>query len=113
MARGNPKNLINNADLTPEERIANTRKAGKASVEARRRRKTMKEALLAILDVPDEAGTTLRESIVLAVVKRAKLGDITAFTTIRDTIGEKPADKQEVDSTVRVVMDKSTEDFSG
>lgn len=113
MARGNPKNLISNAELTPEERVKSARKAGQASGIARRKKKTMKEALLAILDVPDEEGTTLRESIVMAVVKRAKAGDITAFTTIRDTIGEKPADKQEIDSTVRVVMDKNMEEFSG
>ena len=113
MARGNPNNLISNAELTPEERVKSARKAGKASGEARRNRKTMKEALLAILDTPGEDGMTLRESIVAAIVKRAKTGDITAFTTIRDTIGEKPADKQEIDSTVRVVMDKDTEDFSG
>lgn len=113
MARGNPKNLISNSELTPKERENKARKAGQASVEARRKKKTMKEALLAILDVPDEEGVTLRESIVMSVVKRAKAGDITAFTTIRDTIGEKPADKQEIDSTVRVVMDKNMEDFSG
>ena len=113
MARGNPKNLISNAELTPEERVKSARKAGQASGIARRKKKTMKEALLAILDVPDEEGTTLREYIVMSVVKRAKAGDITAFTTIRDTIGEKPADKQEIDSTVRVVMDKNMEDFSG
>ena len=113
MPRGNPQNLISNSELTPKERENKARKAGKTSGIARRKKKTMKEALLAILDVPDEEGTTLRESIVLAVAKRAKAGDITAFTTIRDTIGEKPADKQEIDSTVRVVMDKNVEDFSG
>lgn len=43
MAKGNPKNLIKNADLTPEQRKENASKAGKASVEVRRRRKTMRE----------------------------------------------------------------------
>lgn len=113
MPRGNVDNLISNADLTPEERKRNARRAGKASGEARRQKKTMREALLAILDEPDSDGITLRESIVAALAKKAKTGDITAFTAIRDTIGEKPTEKQEVDSTVRVVMDKKSEDFSG
>lgn len=43
MAKGNPKNLIKNADLTPAQRKENASKAGKASVEVRRRRKTMRE----------------------------------------------------------------------
>lgn len=43
MARGNKNNLIDNAKLTPEERSASARRAGKASAEAKRKRRTMRE----------------------------------------------------------------------
>lgn len=39
---------------------------------------------------------TYQEQIVLALVKRAQKGDTKAFEVIRDTIGEKPVEKQEV-----------------
>ena len=53
------------------------------------------------------------EAITLAMIKKASTGDVSAFLAIRDTIGEKPTEKQEVDSTVTVVMDKKTEEYSG
>ena len=51
---------------------------------------TLKEELIALLEVNDN-----NNKISLAVLQKALNGDIQAFTTIRDTIGEKP--KEEVD----------------
>ena len=88
---------------TTEELREITRRAGKASGESRRRRKTLKEELLAILSDGD-----VQERISLALVKEAtegnNAGSVTkAYEVIRDTIGEKPVDKvmiSEVDASV-------------
>jgi hypothetical protein len=84
----NESNLIPNYERTPEERKEIARKGGIASGESRRRRKTLKEELLALLEINDN-----NNKISLAVLQKALNGDIQAFTTIRDTIGEKPKDE--------------------
>lgn len=89
----NEQNLIPGAHkLTVEEQS----KAGKASVEARRKRKALKEELLLLLSKGD-----IQERISLALIDEAlhgnKAGSVTkAFEVIRDTIGEKPIEKLEV-----------------
>lgn len=88
----NEQNLIKNEDLTPEQRRKNASKAGKASAEARRKRKTLREELLALL----EQGDT-QNKMSLAMIEKALKGDTKAFEVIRDTIGEKPKDKLEVE----------------
>jgi hypothetical protein len=67
-----------------------TRKAGIASGEARRARKTLKETLLMML----EEGDT-QNNITLALLDKALKGDTKAYEVIRDTVGEKPTDKIE------------------
>lgn len=52
MPRGNPKNLVPNEARTPKERQENARKAGKASGEARRRKRDMREAANQLLNIP-------------------------------------------------------------
>ena len=64
------------------------RKGGLASVESRRKRKTLKEELLLMLS----DGET-QQSVTLALIEKAMSGDTKAFEVIRDTIGEKPIDK--------------------
>lgn len=67
-------------------------KGGKASAEARKKRKTLKEELLLLLETEN-----YNERISLAMIKQALNGNTKAFNTIRDTIGEKPKDKLEID----------------
>ena len=67
-------------------------KGGKASAEARKKRKTLKEELLLLLETEN-----YNERISLAMIKQALNGNIKAFNTIRDTIGEKPKNKLEID----------------
>lgn len=100
----NEQNLIKPDDLTPEQRRENASKAGKASVEAKRRRKTLKEELLLLLSDGD-----VQERLSLALIDEAmngnKAGSVTkAFEVIRDTIGEKPVDKVE-NKNVDIVID--------
>lgn len=84
----NEENLVSLADRTTEEVREIARKGGIASGEARRRKKTLKEELIALLETNDN-----NNKISVAILNRALNGDIQAFTTIRDTIGEKPVDK--------------------
>lgn len=80
---------------TAEEARERGRLGGIKSGEARRRRKTFREEMLAILDADDGRYNT---NICTALIKKAEKGDLVAFTTIRDTIGEKPVDKFETNS---------------
>lgn len=76
---------------------------GIASGESKRRKKTLKEELIMLLESDNN-----NNKISTALLKKALDGDIQAFTTIRDTIGEKPTDKieQELISTIRVDIDE-------
>ena len=47
----NEQNLIVNSDLTPEERVEKARKAGLASAEARRKKKSMKETMKMLMEM--------------------------------------------------------------
>ena len=84
----NAENLVSLADRTTEEQRAIASAGGKASGEARRKRKTLKEELLLMLS----EGET-QQSVTLALIEKAMSGDTKAFEVIRDTIGEKPVDK--------------------
>lgn len=84
----NNENLVSLADRTTSEKRAIASAGGKASGEARRKRKTLKEELLLLLS----EGET-QQSVTLALIEKAMSGDTKAFEVIRDTIGEKPVDK--------------------
>lgn len=86
----NESNLIPLNERTKEEQREIARKGGIASGEARRRKKTLKEELIDLLESNDN-----NNRISVALLKKALDGDIQAFTTIRDTIGEKQAEKLE------------------
>lgn len=103
----NEDNLIPNSERSPEELREMGRKGGIASGEARRRKKTLKEELIALLETNDN-----NNKISLAILQKALNGDIQAFTTIRDTIGEKPVDKVEADinSDVNINIELSDEE---
>lgn len=102
-----PRSPINGAELPEgrpfeqgEEQRERARRAGKRSGEVRRARKTLREELLDLLNVTskDSEGKehTQQEHISAALIKEAKGGNVRAFETIRDTIGEKQQEKVEV-----------------
>ncbi len=76
------------------------RKGGVRSGEARRARKTLREELLGLLQVvmKDSNGVehSQQEAISVALIRKAREGDVRAFAEIRDTIGEKSAEKVEL-----------------
>ena len=98
MPRGDPQNLVPVNTRSKEEQRKLRSKAGKKSGEVRRKRKQLREELLALLS----AGNT-QKNISLALIDQALNGNVKAFETIRDTIGEKPVEKvvmSEVDPNV-------------
>lgn len=84
----NDENLVSLADRTKEERQKIGRKGGLKRAENIRKRKSLKDELIALLELNDN-----NNKISLALLTKALNGDIQAFTTIRDTIGEKPRDE--------------------
>lgn len=104
----NTKNLVRNEDRTPEQRRINASKAGKASGEKRKERKSLRESLLMLLKEPvtDKDGKELwkssQEAIVAGVIRRAIAGDVRAAEFIRDTIGEKPESKMDLKAQLKM-----------
>ncbi len=90
----NEQNLIKNEDLTPKQRRENASKAGKASAKKRAARKTLKDELLLLL-----ATGNMQEKISTAMLEEALSGNVKAFIAIRDTIGEKPKEKVEIEKS--------------
>lgn len=102
----NEQNLKPFNELTENEQRAIASAGGKASGEARRKRKTLKEELLLMLS----EGET-QQSVTLALIEKAMSGDTKAFEVIRDTIGEKPVDKVQATQTVVDMSAFSTEEI--
>lgn len=103
MPRGTPENLVQNRDVSPEQRRAWAEKAWKASAESRKRRKTSAEIMRALLSYrlsPEEADDRLRAlgldtyggAIALAQIQRALTGDTESARFCRDTAGDKPTE---------------------
>lgn len=96
----NEENLIPTNKLTETERRNLARKAGQASGKARKERKTMREMLNYLLsqDISDSKGNKKKtiEAVLVGQIRQAIKGNTKAATFIRDTIGEKPIDKQEI-----------------
>lgn len=87
----NMQNLTSFDKMEPKRRKEIQAMGVKASADKRKKRKLLKEELLALL----EKGDT-QEKISLALIERALKGETKAFEVIRDTIGEKPKEVQEV-----------------
>lgn len=99
MPRGNPNNLVQNKEQTPEERRKNAKKAGIASGQSRREKKFIQESLQKLLNgkyyIGDEESKKQLggyDALAQAMILKAISGDVQAFKEIRDTIGEKPKD---------------------
>ena len=102
--------MANEQNLKPvsskKEARERGRKGGLASVEARRKRKSLKEELLLMLE--DEE---LQQSVAIALIKQAQNGNVKAFGMLRDTIGEAPVEKVQTTQTVVDLSAFSTEEI--
>lgn len=115
MGVGRVENLVKNSDKTPEERVAQARKAGIASGVAKRKKKTLQELAQMIMAIPatdpklvaqmDAAGIpkefqTAGAEMVMAVQnKTIQKGNHDALKVIRDTAGEVPIQRVAVATT--------------
>ena len=107
----NAKNLKPQNKRTKSEQRKIAQKGGIASGKKRRELKAFKDLLEAGLsqEIKTESGKsyTRAEYITLKLIKTAENGNIKAFEVIRDTIGQKPADKVESKTEISVGKDLS------
>lgn len=111
MGKGRKENLINPKDRTSDDLREMTRKGGIASGEARRRKKTMREALEMMMykcELNEQMKQKLRAEgvgedemnhqmvITRSLIAKAESGDVQAYNAICAMIGEKPAEKMEM-----------------
>lgn len=107
------ENLIPFNERTEEEQREIARQGGVASGKARRAKRELRECLELLLDKEYTAsgGTKISgaDRISARLFRNALDGDNTAFVIIRDTVGQKPADRVEVgtiDPQARAEMDE-------
>lgn len=119
MPKGRKENLLKAEDLTSEQLRERASKAGKASVEARRRKKTMREALEFLMykaELSEALKQRMRDegisdedmnhqmAITRSLIAKAEAGDVQAYNAICAMIGEKPTEKVEMSGgTVQTV----------
>jgi hypothetical protein len=94
--KGNPQNLTPLNKRTKKEQRKVQSQGGKASAKKRRERKEFKEDLKTALTVVMENDKTVQEIGIEALLDKFMKGDLKAFEIVRDSVGEKPTDKQEV-----------------
>ena len=113
MGRGNKDNLIKQSERSPQEAREMGRKGGIKSGEARRRKKTMREALELLMyktELPEQTKQMLKAEgvneddfnhqmvITRSLIAKAESGDVQAYNAICAMICEKPAEKMELAS---------------
>ncbi len=73
-------------------------RGGKQRAENIRRRKTIKEELIALLEIEQQNGKTIQENWITALAKNLLKGDVKTSIFVRDTIGEKPKELLELET---------------
>ena len=117
--------MANNQNLIPIEHLSNEEakkrghNGGKKSGEARRKKKTIKDTINLLLEMPvfndkmkkqmlelgyTDEDLTNQTALILAIYKKALSGDVNAFNTIADRSGE--VIKQKIETTeVPIIKD--------
>jgi len=113
-SRPGQENLIPFDKLTQNEQRKIAKKGGKASGEARRKKRNLREKFEIAMSIPlldgsvvtiddvdsfanaKNANMTLEDRMIMQITRRAANGDIRAYELIRDQIGQKPADKNDI-----------------
>lgn len=111
MQKGRKENLIDVRERSKDEARKISRKGGIKSGEARRRKKTMREALEMLMyktELNEQTKQMLKAEgvseedfnhqmvITRSLIAKAESGDVQAYNAICAMIGEKPADKMEL-----------------
>lgn len=118
MANHNVKPPCTFSKMSPEKRREYAKIGNQKALEVRRRKKAFKETLEVLLSLAVKKGkqvdvedvkyfaelkgknVTVDQAMMIVLINKALNGDLNAITTIRDTVGEKPADKVNVDAKV-------------
>ena len=113
--------------MTPEERKEAGRKGGIASVESRRNKKALKERLEILLDMPINKGKevdieaiknfaalkgkniTVQDAMMIAQIQKALKGDTQAAVFIRDTAGQNPTTRVDIEVEPVVIVNDISE----
>lgn len=86
------------------------KKGGKASAEARRKKKELKEIINLMFEqdvkIKDGSVVSCAEAIAKKQMEKALKGDTKAFEVLRDTAGQKPVDKVMVAEVDQAVIDE-------
>lgn len=107
--------------LSPSEAREQGARGGRASGEARRRKKTLREQMEMLLALPvqdpstrdfiESLGINPEEvdnalAITLSMYQEALKGNTKAFELIRDTIGEKPTDRLQIEEAPVIKLER-------
>lgn len=116
----NEKNLIPLSKRTKSEQREIAKKGGKKSGKVRRAKKTMRETIEILLNLPINVGkcadikkissiidisgqnVTAMQGVILAQIKKALKGDTAALVFLRDTVGEKPTNANVQDDETKL-----------
>ena len=101
----NDENLVSLATRSKRERIEIARKGQKASTQVKKEKKLWKDELVKRLNAKDW------EDIMNTLINNAKNNGGRDFEILRDTMGQKPVEKQEVDNISRInIIDDTSEE---
>lgn len=91
---------------TSSEARENGKKGGIASGEARRKKKLLRECLEILLEkeITDKKGETMSgaEALSTKLFAEAMKGNVKAFEVLRDTAGQKPVEKVQMNADVNI-----------
>jgi hypothetical protein len=95
----NQENLIPFSERSQEEARELGKKGGIASGKARKEKRQLKDELELLMQNISKDGRTYQELISTALVKEALKGNTKAYEIIRDTLGQKPIEVQQIIET--------------
>ena len=102
----NEKNLIPFDERTKNEQREIARQGGIASGEARRAKKSLREAMQVLMDADltgkDGKTMTGTEAMAAKAFQAALKGDWKAWELVRDSAGQKPVDKVQMKTDVNI-----------
>ena len=102
----NEQNLIPLNEQSKSKQREIQSQGGIASGQARREKRDLRRALEMLLEkeYKDKAGNSLTgtEAISAKLFEQAMKGNIRAFETLRDTVGQKPVDKVEMKTDMNI-----------
>lgn len=106
----NEQNLKPFNERTESEQRAIQKKGGEASGRSRREKRDLRQALEMLLekDFTDKNGKTISgaEAVTVKLFEKAMKGDVRAFETLRDTVGQKPVEKVMITEVDQAVIDE-------